>query len=102
MDNLSALSKKRLLTFFQALADPIRLDIFLCLLEEKQRRVTEIKYHISKSTLSHHIKVLKDAKLIAVQKEGTTHIYSIHPDFKANRELLFTVLKGREETLYEE
>ncbi|MGX7418155.1 ArsR/SmtB family transcription factor [Carnobacterium gallinarum] len=65
----------KLANFFQALSDPIRLDIVACLLEVKERRIKTDCYAISKSTLSHHIKILKDVGLIKVKKEGVTHIY---------------------------
>lgn len=66
---------RQLADFFQALSDPIRLDIVACLLEVKERRIKTDCYSISKSTLSHHIKILKDAGLIKVKKEGVTHMY---------------------------
>ncbi|WP_430536577.1 metalloregulator ArsR/SmtB family transcription factor [Listeria rocourtiae] len=67
---------EQLLLLFQALSDPIRLDIFRCLLQKGEQRVTSHTYAVSKSTMSHHIKILKEAGLVDVRKEGTTHIYS--------------------------
>ncbi|EHT9959200.1 helix-turn-helix transcriptional regulator, partial [Listeria monocytogenes] len=78
MKKLNELSKSDLLLIFQALSDPIRLDIFLCLLKSKEKRFSGTTYNISKSTMSHHIKLLKEAKLINLRKEGTTHIYSVN------------------------
>lgn len=74
-------SNHSLLAVFQALGDPIRLDIVACLLKLKERRIISSTYDISKSTLSHHIKVLKEADILQVRKEGVTHIYSINEDF---------------------
>lgn len=37
MKKLNELSKSDLLLIFQALSDPIRLDIFLCLLKSKEK-----------------------------------------------------------------
>ncbi|EPH4171077.1 ArsR/SmtB family transcription factor [Listeria monocytogenes] len=78
MKKLNELSKSDLLLIFQALSDSIRLDIFLCLLKSKEKRFSGTTYNISKSTMSHHIKLLKEAKLINLRKEGTTHIYSVN------------------------
>ncbi|EAC7844053.1 ArsR family transcriptional regulator [Listeria monocytogenes] len=80
MKKLKELSKSDLLLIFQALSDPIRLDIFLCLLKSKEKRFSGTTYNISKSTMSHHIKLLKEAKLINLRKEGTTHIYSVNEE----------------------
>ncbi|EBF5150932.1 winged helix-turn-helix transcriptional regulator [Listeria monocytogenes] len=80
MKKLNELSKSDLLLIFQALSDPIRLDIFLCLLKSKEKRFSSTTYNISKSTMSHHIKLLKEAKLINLRKEGTTHIYSVNEE----------------------
>ncbi|EAD9925008.1 ArsR family transcriptional regulator [Listeria monocytogenes] len=80
MKKLNELSKSDLLLIFQALSDPIRLDIFLCLLKSKEKRFSGTTYNISKSTMSHHIKLLKEAKLINLRKEGTTHIYSVNEE----------------------
>ncbi|WP_051999290.1 ArsR/SmtB family transcription factor [Listeria cornellensis] len=74
------LNTEQLLVLFQALGDPIRLDIFRCLLQKGEQRVTSDTYDVSKSTMSHHIKLLKEAGLVAVRKEGTTHIYSPNQD----------------------
>ncbi|MBF2368454.1 ArsR/SmtB family transcription factor [Listeria welshimeri] len=80
MKKLNELSKSDLLLIFQALSDPIRLDIFLCLLKKKEKRFSGTTYNISKSTMSHHIKLLKESQLINVRKEGTTHIYSVNEE----------------------
>lgn len=80
MKKLNEFSKPDLLLIFQALSDPIRLDIFLCLLKSKEKRFSGTTYNISKSTMSHHIKLLKEAKLINLRKEGTTHIYSVNQE----------------------
>lgn len=66
-----------LLTIFQALSDPIRLDIVRCILAAGEKRITNDKYQIAKSTLSHHLKILTEAQLLVMRKEGVARIYQI-------------------------
>ncbi len=65
----------------QAISDPIRLNIVTCLLIDGEKRLTSEKYNIVKSTLSHHIKLLKDAQLIQEIKTGTTKTYVLNQDY---------------------
>ncbi|WP_088810653.1 MULTISPECIES: helix-turn-helix transcriptional regulator [Listeria] len=90
---MKTLSEENLLMILQALADPIRLKIFRCLLKNGERSVNCSEYHIAKSTLSHHIKILKDADLIQLRKEGTTHIYSVNAELIDGAQSFFDVLK---------
>ncbi|EUJ49326.1 ArsR family transcriptional regulator [Listeria rocourtiae FSL F6-920] len=82
-----------MLVLFQALGDPIRLDIFRCLLQKGEQRVTSNTYDVSKSTMSHHIKLLKEANLVAVRKQGTTHVYSPNQDLLEKYPDFFSVFK---------
>lgn len=65
----------------QAVTDPIRLNILTCLLLDGEKRITSEKYNIVKSTLSHHIKLLKDAQLIQEIKMGTIKTYVLNKDY---------------------
>ncbi|OEG11919.1 transcriptional regulator [Enterococcus ureasiticus] len=65
----------------QAVSDPIRLNILTCLLLDGEKRITSEKYNIVKSTLSHHIKLLKDAQLIQEIKTGTTKTYVLNQEY---------------------
>lgn len=87
---------EQLLVLFQALGDPIRLDIFRCLLQKGEQRVTSDTYDVSKSTMSHHIKLLKEAGLVAVRKEGTTHIYSPNQDLLEQYPAFFTIFHKKQ------
>lgn len=65
----------------QAVSDPIRLNILTCLLLDGEKRITSEKYNIVKSTLSHHIKLLKDAQLIQEIKMGTAKTYVLNQEY---------------------
>jgi DNA-binding transcriptional ArsR family regulator len=64
----------------EALADPSRRSI-LELLVTRPLSVVEITaaVPISRPAVSQHLKVLKDAHLVAVRSEGTRRIYSLDP-----------------------
>ncbi len=63
---------------FKALSAPIRREI-LSLLSDGELSATEIsdKFAVSKSTISHHLSILKEAGLIAVRRDGNTLYYRL-------------------------
>ncbi len=62
----------------QALSEPIRMKIVQCLHKNGEQNCVSYKdLHISKSTLSHHFKVLREAGVVKARIEGTHHYYSI-------------------------
>ncbi|MGI6010344.1 MAG: ArsR/SmtB family transcription factor [Ruminococcus sp.] len=67
-----------------ALGDEIRQQIILTLLENEQTgmRVGEISKQVSLSrpAVSHHLQVLKKAKIISVYRKGTMNFYYINAD----------------------
>ena len=64
-----------------ALADPTRRDILERLLD-RPRPVGELAEDlpISRPAVSQHLKVLKDAGLVADTQAGTRRIYHVQPD----------------------
>lgn len=64
-----------------ALGDPSRRAILECLVAQP-RAVGELAatLPISRPAVSQHLKVLKDAGLVAEQAEGTRRIYRINPE----------------------
>lgn len=64
---------------FKALNDPTRREI-LELLQEKDRTAGEIaeKFDISWPSVSHHLDLLKQAKLVIAEKEGQFVTYSLN------------------------
>lgn len=66
---------------FKALSDPNRLYILDFLTEgERCACVLLEKLQITQPTLSYHMKILTDCKLINARKEGKWMHYSIHKD----------------------
>jgi ArsR family transcriptional regulator, repressor of sdpIR and other operons len=66
-------------TAFRALADPTRRRI-LELLGQRDRTAGEIAEHfpIAFSSVSHHLSVLKEAQLVATEREGQAIRYRLN------------------------
>ena len=65
------------------LGDTTRQRIILCLLENIQcggMRVGELSsvIHISRTALSHHLKILKESGIVAMREEGTKNFYYLN------------------------
>lgn len=74
------LKKMPVSAIFYALSDSARIEILLALLEEKEISCGQCKTELSKSTMSHHFKVLREAGLIQRREEGKIHFISIRED----------------------
>jgi ArsR family transcriptional regulator, arsenate/arsenite/antimonite-responsive transcriptional repressor len=70
-------------SLFKALADPARLTI-LATLARADDEVCVCDFTsgigLNQSTVSHHLKILKDAGLVTGVRRGTWGYYSLHPD----------------------
>ena len=66
---------------FRALADPSRRTI-LDLLADGEQSVTELLAHFpfSQPALSKHLRVLREAGLVAVRKEARRSLYGLRPE----------------------
>ena len=66
---------------FHALAEPHRRGI-LRLLRDRPRSVTEIagQFDITQQAVSQHLKVLKDAGLVAVRPQGQRRLSVVRPE----------------------
>ena len=66
-------------TIFKALNDPTRREI-LKLLQEKDMTAGEIveRFNISGPSISHHLDLLKQAKLVIAEKDGQYVYYSLN------------------------
>lgn len=68
-------------TLIKAIADPSRLKIIDLLSCGEKCACELLKYfEYTQPTLSHHIKVLSENKLINVRKEGIWNYYSLNQD----------------------
>jgi DNA-binding transcriptional ArsR family regulator len=66
---------------FAALADPTRREV-LRLVGERPRQAGEIaaRFPVSRPAVSKHLRVLREAGLVEVEKTGRARIYRLHPD----------------------
>lgn len=64
---------------WNAMADPIRRDI-LNMLQEKDMNAGDIaaQFSVSGATISHHLKILREAGLVTSVKEKQTITYSLN------------------------
>ncbi len=64
---------------FKAIADPTRREI-LNLLDDRSLNAGEIADHfnIAKSSISHHLSILKNADLITSEREGQNIYYELN------------------------
>lgn len=66
---------------FKALSDPARVAIVNCLAGAEEVCVCQFEVGLSQPTVSHHLKVLREAGLIEVaQKRGTWVYYRLVPE----------------------
>jgi DNA-binding transcriptional ArsR family regulator len=69
--------------FLQALADPVRLSIVRQLMACADS-VCACDFveccTVSQPTISHHLKVLRDAGVVTSERRGTNIVYSLAPD----------------------
>jgi DNA-binding transcriptional ArsR family regulator len=84
----------KLVDVLHALSDPVRLEIVKALDAERELSCSELSLRVSKSTASHHFRVLREAGVVQFREEGTRRYYHIRRDDLDARfpELLDTVL----------
>lgn len=80
---------------FTMLQDENRQQIVMLLFEHKQMSVSELTdcLSLSRPAVSHHLKLLLDAELVQVCKNGKERIYSlsIEPSIAKLKELLHSI-----------
>lgn len=83
-----------------ALGDENRQHLILCMMQMGKCegvRVGEIteKTHLSRPAVSHHIRILKDAGLIKMRREGTKNYYYFDADVTAMNRLVTMLTHAR-------
>jgi len=81
-DAVPAPERERLVAGFRALGDPTRLEIFrLVAAQEAPMCVCDIveRFDVSQPTISHHLKILREAGLLTVSRRGVWAYYAVDP-----------------------
>lgn len=70
------------MNIFSALADPNRRSIIEMLAQRGELTATEIyeQFPVRPPTISQHLKVLREANLVRVEKRAQQRVYSINPE----------------------
>ena len=63
-----------------ALSDPVRLRIVRSLAERQEQACSAVEASVSKSTLSHHFKVLREAGVTFTRAAGTQRLVSLRQE----------------------
>jgi DNA-binding transcriptional ArsR family regulator len=74
------LESLKLADVLHALSDPVRLEIVCALGEGDELACGRLEAPVSKSTLSHHLKVLRDAGVTRTRADGTQRLVSLRID----------------------
>lgn len=66
---------------FKAVADPTRLAIVACLVRSGEICVTDLvdAFDLSQPTISHHLRLLREAGLLETARRGTLAFYRVPP-----------------------
>ncbi len=74
--------RDELATRFRALADPTRVAIINCLSAADEVCVCSLTetFDLSQPTISHHLKILRDAGLVESSRRGTWAYYRLVPE----------------------
>ena len=83
-------------TALSALGDPVRLSIVTILADRKEHLQADFDAPVSKSTLSHHMRTLREAGIVWSRPQGTRCFVSLRPEFDEHfPQLLNSVLRLR-------
>jgi DNA-binding transcriptional ArsR family regulator len=93
-----AREEMELAAVLHALSDPVRLRIVAGLAVESERTCKSFDLPVTKSTCTHHFRVLREAGVIRQKLEGTTKLNSLrHDDLEARFPgLLESVLRANQ------
>ena len=79
---LPSTERDRLVSIYKALADPTRFDIFrLVAAQDAPICACDVvdRFQVSQPTISHHMRVLRDAGLVTVSRRGVWAYYAADP-----------------------
>jgi ArsR family transcriptional regulator, arsenate/arsenite/antimonite-responsive transcriptional repressor len=82
---------------FRALADPIRLEMVRMMSQQGEVACTAFleRFHVTKSTISYHVRILRTAHLVRIRKDGPWYFYQLtEPGFEAGLPGLLQLLSG--------
>lgn len=77
-DPIARTERDRLVSVFRALGDPTRLDVYrLIAAQPDPLCVCDIvaRFEVSQPTISHHLKILREAGLVTVSRRGVWAYY---------------------------
>jgi DNA-binding transcriptional ArsR family regulator len=80
-----------------ALGDPVRLEIARVLADGHEHVQAEFPSHVSQSTLSHHMKRLRQAGVAWSRPEGTRCYVSLRPELEQRLPGLLTAILDSEQ-----
>ena len=82
--------------FLQALADPTRLSIVRQLVACADVCACDFVEccTVSQPTISHHLRVLREAGIVTSERRGTNIVYALAPDFTSRWAAIGSSLQG--------
>jgi ArsR family transcriptional regulator len=82
MEPLALHERDQLAAQFKALADPTRVAIINCLSAADEVCVCNLtsSFDLSQPTISHHLKILREAGLVEASRRGTWAYYRLVPE----------------------
>jgi ArsR family transcriptional regulator len=96
---LAETERERLVVAFRALGDPTRLEIFrLLAAQEAPVCACDVvdRFGLSQPTISHHLRILREAGLVTTSKRGVWAWYALDPRGVAWLREAFADLTGAE------
>ncbi len=92
-----------LMDMFVALSDPTRRAILEILASRGELTATDIyeQFSVSPQAISQHLKVLREASLVVMEKRAQKHLYSLNPHTLSQFELWVQQTRQRWEERFE-
>jgi ArsR family transcriptional regulator, arsenate/arsenite/antimonite-responsive transcriptional repressor len=89
--------KEAILDLLNALNDPTRQEIVFLFRKQEEFCVNDIarQFSLSRPTISHHLNLMKRAKILNSRKEGKEVFYSFNKEYVLNAlDMLTNYIKG--------